>query len=172
MHPRDLGKQAYGITGEENDRGIIDPTEAPLEADKHGMVQQRHDPEAHFAASREALDKDPDLSSPLLYVSHGGGIQTPNNREHWGRQPLVHIRTDTPLHSTQSAVDTEHTGDLKGIRRDLEAGGEINNPAWVVKDNGKLFVLDGHHRIAASRMAGRHQFPARLWDRDAGAADT
>lgn len=53
------------------------------------------------------------------------------------------------------------------IAGELRNGGKIKKPAWVVKQGGRLFALDGHHRILAARLAGHSHVPVKLWDRDA-----
>lgn len=158
MHPRDLGHQNHGVTAHEWVMGE-DATSTEkkfLSADPHGFVQQ----------TTSNLHPDPDARTARLFSSHGGGVNTPSVREFWDKQPVHSVKTDTPLHSTQSHAVTEHDGGIEAIQKDLEAGGRIKDPAWVVKDRGRLFVLDGHHRITAARRSGRSEFPARVWDRD------
>lgn len=108
--------------------------------------------------------------------------------QHWRSQPLEHVRTDTPIHTGQNVVDTEfgsmgmshwaneeqpHGIEPEGRRRiqaiqgDVEAGNPIRKPAWLVRKGGRLFALDGHHRIVAAREAGLSRYPARVWDWDA-----
>jgi hypothetical protein len=162
MHPRRLGELSHGVDADDYAMGITRPETRHMEVDRHGFVQQVHDVSQQFAGL------DIDRNTQGLYGSHGGSeASRASVREHWVNQPRTEIRTDTPLHTTQSTYDTAGMGDLHGIVRDLEAGGKINKPAWVVKDKGKMFVLDGHHRITAARMAGLSHFPARVWDRDA-----
>lgn len=158
MHPRDLGHQNHGITSHEWDMGedATSTEKRHLAADPHGFIQQ----------TTSNLEPDPDARTASLFSSHGGAVNTPSVREFWDRQPVHSVKADTPLHSTQSHTDTEHDGGVDDIKKDLDAGGRIQNPAWIVKDRGRLFVLDGHHRIAAARRAGRSDFPARVWDRD------
>lgn len=158
MHPQNLGKQNHGITSHEWEQGE-DATSTEkrfLSADPHGFVQQ----------TTSNLHPDSDASVARLYESHGGAIHTPDNHKFWSQQPVRTVSADTPLHSTQSHSMTEESGGVDSIAKDLRAGRSIKDPVWLVRDKGRLFVLDGHHRVAAARQAGRKNFPARVWDRD------
>lgn len=162
MGARRLGELSHGVDADEYAMGIHEPETRHMEVDRHGFVQQVHDVGQQFA------ELDLDRNTQGLYGSHGGILASNIHvRKHWIKQPKMDVRSDTPLHTTQSTYDTEGVGSIEDIVRDIEAGGKINKPAWIVKDKGKLFVLDGHHRIAAARRAGLSHFPARLWDRDA-----
>lgn len=158
MHPQDLGRLNRGITSLEHLEGAdsFSAQKRFLEADQHGVVQQ----------TTSNADPDPDISTARLFLSHGGGADKPGVKDFWDKQPVHSVNADTPVHSTQSHRDTENSGSVERIRRELSSGAKIENPAWLVKDKGRLFVLDGHHRIAAARQAGRKNFPARVWDRD------
>ena len=160
MNPRRLGELSYGIDSNDAAIGATAPEQRHMEVDPHGFVQQ-----VHF--SRQFDNIDIDRPSIDLYSTHGGQIKDKRVRDHWVKQPRTEIRTDTPLHTAQSTYDTEGVGSIDDIVNDLKSGGKINQPAWIVRDKGKLFVLDGHHRITAARRAGLSHFPARLWDRDA-----
>lgn len=164
MHPRRLGELSYGVDSHDVATGVTRPESRHMEVDPHGFVQQVHDVSAK---GRQFQDLDLDRGTVGLHSSHGGSIKTASVREHWDKQPQTRVRTDTPVHSTQWHGDTEGVGDIESITRDLTNGGKINDPVWLVKDMGKLYALDGHHRITASRRAGLADYPARIWDRDA-----
>ena len=161
MHQAELGRESTGITTSEEAAGA-DPYASPpkrrgLSADAHGFIQQPIN-----------LNKtDPEVDTVYLYGSHGGGIGTSRVKEFWDSQPTHSVRSDTPIHTNQKPEDTNRSGRSQEIRQELEGGGRIKNPAWLVKDQGRLFALDGHHRIAAARQAGLGKFPAKVWDRDA-----
>jgi hypothetical protein len=144
--------------------GVDRPEARHMEVDPHGFVQQVHD---ESRVGKQFRDLDADRKTVNLHSTHGGSIKTPMVRDHWAKQPRAEVRTDTPIHSTQWHQDTEAVGSIDDITRDLESGGKINQPVWLVRDMGKLYALDGHHRITAARRAGLSHFPARIWDRDA-----
>ena len=109
---------------------------------------------------------------------------------HWDKQPLAQVRADTPIHTGQPSEETEFGGAgrtdweyydepkglppegrrrIQSIQADLESGEEMHKPVWLARKGGRLFALDGHHRIVAAREAGQSHFPARVWDVDRGA---
>lgn len=165
MHPRRLGELSYGVDANEVALGTTAPESRHMEVDPHGFVQQVHDVSGY---SKQFQDLDLDRGSINLYSTHGGGVRGQQSvRDHWVKQPLAQVRTDSPLHTTQSYYDTDANPGVDAIVRDLSLGGKINQPVWLARDKGKLFVLDGHHRITAARKAGLSHVPARIWDRDA-----
>lgn len=164
MHPRRLGEMSHGVDSGDVAMGITEPQTRHMEADPHGFVQQVHDVSAVGGQFR---DLDVDRNTIGLHATHGGSVKTPKVRDHWVKQPKMNVRTDTPIHTTQWHGDTEGVGSIDSIVKDLTTGGQIDQPVWLVKDMGKLYALDGHHRITAARRAGLSHFPARVWDRDA-----
>lgn len=122
-----------------------------------------------------------------FYARYGGSkANNPAVQMHWASQPTVQVRSDALVHTGQSTDETElgkahgsaeyqalFPGRREGrervnnIRDDLEAGNEIEKPAWLIKHNSRLYSLDGHHRIVASREAGKSHYPAKVWDLDA-----
>lgn len=62
------------------------------------------------------------------------------------------ISTSMPLHTGQLGVyaDTvaEYAGNLKSAMRQ-------DDPIEIIKDGDKTYMGQGHHRMAAARMAGR-----------------
>lgn len=149
----------------------------PFEIDEHGFITERGG--IGWAKITPSADKAAgNPSAKDLYKQYGGGrANDPEVQKHWESQPLVHVRSDTPVHTGQPAKVTEHskTGDkppgrerIEGIRESLRSGEEIRDPAWLVRQSGRLYAMDGHHRIVASREEGRETYPARVWDRDNG----
>jgi hypothetical protein len=162
MDPRSLGRLSYGVDANDYAMGATRPESRHAEIDKHGFVSQVHD------VSQQFDSVDLDRSSGDLYVSLGGSRSKEKSvREHWDKQPMARVKADSPLHTTQATIDTEKVGDIDSIRQSIAAGNDIKNPVWLMRDKGKLFVLDGHHRITAARKEGLADFPARIWDRDA-----
>lgn len=163
MDPRSLGRLSYGVDANDYARGITQPEARHAEIDNHGFYSQVHDVKA-----RQFDGVDVDRTSENLHVQYGGSnSRVPSVREHWAKQPVARVRADSPLHTTQATVDTEGTGSIDSIRQSIAAGSDIKEPVWLVRDRGKLFVLDGHHRITAARKEGLKDFPAHIWDRDA-----
>lgn len=161
MNARSLGRLSYGVDAVEARLGIDEPIARHMEVDKHGFVQQVH-------MGRQFDEIDVDRPTTDLHVMHSGpASRTKHVQKFWEGQPLHRVRSDTPIHTTQAPGDTESVGSIDAIRQSLAAGNDIHDPVWLVKDKGKLYALEGHHRIAASRMEGREDFPARIWDRDA-----
>lgn len=161
MHQTDLGRRSIGVTAQEYHRTGQDiPKMRYQSADPHGFMQQ---PMTAWAPETDQRTQD-------LYAQHGGALHdVPRVRDFWQQKPVHQVRSDTPLHSTQSweATEGEKPGSITQIQHELEHGGALKAPSWLVKDQGRLFVLDGHHRIAAARRAGKETFPAHVWDRDA-----
>jgi hypothetical protein len=147
----------------------------PFEVDRHGFVYEktalqggRTKPSADKAAGNQ--------SARDLYRKWGGGRDTdPKVVEHWQSQPLHEVRSDTVIHTSQDYDTTEHKATptkapgrerIEGIRQHLASGGETD-PAWLVRQSGRLYAMDGHHRIVGHREAGKEFFKAHVWDRDA-----
>jgi len=159
MHPTDLGRESIGITSTEwraRSQQFDSTQKRHQSADDHGFFQQ--------TATNSRSEPEHDAKTAELFGSHGSDF--------WDKQPLHSVRSDTPVHSTQQSMDTRNTGRLGPIAEDLSGGGSVKKPVWLVKDRGRLFALDGHHRIAASRQSGKPNFPARVWDRDADTAQS
>ena len=140
------------------------------------------------APERHVYDSKP---ARHLYASHGGGLarnviemgqtegmhprDVENNvrrtqalHDHWNSQPLVHVRTDAPIHTAQGVTETQNEKPTsQGLRQSLQNGEDIREPAWLVKKAGRLYALDAHHRMHAARQEGLATFPARVWDWDA-----
>lgn len=151
----------------------------PFEIDQHGFIYEHTGgsggtaPRMKPSADKEAGNE----SARDLYRRFGGGRDSdPKVQAHWDSMPLHHVRSDTPVHTSQGYDVTEHkaTGDkadgrtrINAIRESLAAGEDIKKPAWMVRQSGRLYAMDGHHRIVASREEGRETYPVRLWDRDA-----
>ena len=122
-----------------------------------------------------------------LYRKYGGSFaDNPRVQAHWDSQPLHQIPSDAPVHTGQDPRETlwgddaldVHSGALaaehaegrqrvNAIRASLQAGEPLRNPAWLVKRAGRLYSLDGHHRVLAAREEGLSHYPARVWDMDA-----
>ena len=149
-----------------------------FEVDRHGFVY-----EPKFAATgmtRVGASADKAAGNPdarTLYAKFGGGQdRNPSVREHWEQQPVHQVRSDTPVHTGQDYDTTEFKSTpskpggrerIEGIRSSLRQGEEIRDPAWLVRTSGRLYSMDGHHRIVASREEGKETYPARIWDLDA-----
>lgn len=114
-------------------------------------------------------------SARNFYKTVGGKhSKNPSVVMHWAAQPLHDVPSDAIVHTAQhwehetesgsNAMTQEGRKRIDAIRADLENGGTINKPAWLVRHNERLYALDGHHRIVAAREAGHPTFPARIWD--------
>lgn len=84
------------------------------------------------------------------------------------RQTQVHV--DTPVHTTQPSTET-FDEDPNRIHGMIDSG-QIHKPAHLLRLGGRLFALDGHHRIATARIRGDEHYPAKIWDADAEGLDT
>jgi hypothetical protein len=146
-------------------------------SDQHGFIYEPT--RDNWTGKRQVADADRDSGDQALhlYPSFGGSRRSsPQVQAHWESQPLHHIASDALIHTAQSMHETEGGRDpmmnegrkrVDVINASLARGEEIQNPAWIVKHNERLYALDGHHRILASRESGKPTFPARVWDRDA-----
>ena len=78
-------------------------------------------------------------------------------------------KVSIPIDDVQSTQDWL---DASGIARYLnlyEAGGDVPEEKSVVlgRHEGKIFVLDGHHRVAAAKLAGLKELKVHFVDYDA-----
>jgi hypothetical protein len=75
-----------------------------------------------------------------------------SSRTHLGRKP-VHLSAD--LHTAQDAIDPEAV-------RSYAAMGRIagDHDISIHHMDGKMYVADGHHRIAAARQRGQKTITA------------
>lgn len=163
--------------GHPTTHGDFTPHE-PFEVDQHGFVHERGSIPGTLSRVKPSADKAAGNESARdLYKRFGGARdKSPEIRAHWDAQPLHQINSDTPVHTSQDYDTTEFksTGDkpagrerIEGIKTSLRQGDPIRDPAWLVRQSGRLYSMDGHHRIVAAREEGLPSYPARVWDRDA-----
>lgn len=94
------------------------------------------------------------------------------SRKLWDPLPVTQVSAHSPIHTSQSYAGETMSPDLEGpekvqrIQDSLEAGEPMREPLRLVRQSGRLFSLDGHHRVVAGRQAGLESFPAKIWDRD------
>lgn len=161
------------------------------EVDHTGMVQELGDSGRHGSqrwVSPADIEAKQNVQKTVHYYRTYGGAKADNDhiQQHWASQPLQHIPSDHPVHTGQDYRETlwgnDSEGVLKGevhpehaegrarvnqIRDSLQRGHEIQKAAWLLKRRGRLYAMDGHHRIVASREEGKPTYPARVWDLDA-----
>ena len=163
--------------GHPTSTGDFTPHE-PYEIDKHGFVYEHTFLANSLSRVKPSADKDAGNESARdLYKRYGGARdKSPEIRAHWDAQPLHEIPSNTLVHTSQDYDTTEFkaTPDkpagrerIEGIRDSIRQGDKIRDPAWLVRQSGRLYAMDGHHRIVAAREEGLPSYPARLWDRDA-----
>lgn len=156
------------------ERHIFDSSPARYLYASHGGARSQNVVEAHADRAREMGYGD-DVHRYLQVEEGLHPIDVQKNIErtkalhaHWASQPLHQVRTDAPIHTAQSAKETETQKPTStGLRQSLQNGEDIREPAWLVKKAGRLYALDAHHRMHAARQEGRETFPARVWDWDA-----
>lgn len=162
-------------------------------ADRTGMIQEIGDsgpsrPLLQRAVSPVDIEAKHNVRKTVNYYKTYGGAHADNDhvQDHWASQPLHHIPSDAPVHTGQDPRETlwggdatavhrgrvpEHEADgrrrVDAIRSSLQGGESIKSPAWLLKRAGRLYALDGHHRILAAREEGHATYPARVWDLDA-----
>jgi ParB-like nuclease family protein len=56
-------------------------------------------------------------------------------------------------------VPTQAGAFIDKIRKDIESG-KLSKPILVWRYKGKLYLLDGHHRVAAAVLLGLERLPA------------
>lgn len=165
--------------------------EHELTADDHGFFVEQ-DNEKYFTAQGKR-DQANGLQPERGYAILGPHAQGSRKvLKAWEKVPVVHFPVDAPLHTTQTANVTEEDqggtwnsrdldkqygsqrgthlrgrSTINGIVADLSAGGQIREPVWLIKQDNRHFVLNGHHRIVAAREAGHQTVPARVLDLDA-----
>lgn len=164
--------------------------------DPTGMVQEtgdsgRRQPAGARWVSPADIEAKQNVAKTMNLYPRYGGVQKddPETQKHWAAQPLQHIDTMHAVHTGQDWRETEWGADadrimagarrqdnaagrqrINAVRATLQQGEDIREPAWIVKRSGRLYSMDGHHRIVASREEGRETFPARVWDLDADEA--
>lgn len=170
--------------------GVHDLSQNNGQPDMHGFI---HEHKA-FAGSDVISPDANHLGSggrgkpmTVLMRQYGGAKKhDPSVQDHWASQPMHMVSTSTLIHTQQSPEETEHGkayGDptfqalypgrregrerVNTIRDDVEHSGGIRQPVWLARHNGRLYSMDGHHRIVAAREAGADSFPAHVWDVDA-----
>lgn len=163
-----IHKADHGIP---TSHGDFTPHE-PYEVDAHGFIYEGDTKNLRPSADADAGNP----SVKELYRSFGGGHDASVQvRRHWESKPLMSIRTDTPVHTAQAATTTEFKQTdqkqvgrdrINSIRNSLESGEPMREPVWLVRQSGRLYAMDGHHRVVAAREAGLGYYPARVWDRD------
>lgn len=89
-------------------------------------------------------------------------------RETWQQAPVHQIPADAIVHTGQSHEETLDGLGMTAIRASLQNGQPIRKEAWLGKVGGRLYGLDGHHRITAARHEGLSHYPARVIDFDGG----
>jgi hypothetical protein len=176
-----VGQLAFGVHdlshGQPTSHGDFTPHD-PFEVDQHGFLYERTGVPGTLSRVTPSADKAAgNAPARDLYKRYGGGKDTaPEVQSHWDNQPLHQVRSDTPVHTSQDFATTEYKKTenkaagrerINGIRQSLQSGEDIKKPAWLVRQSGRLYAMDGHHRIVASREEGRETYPARVWDRDA-----
>lgn len=180
------GQQVMGV----HDLGGDGRWKATYEIDHAGNVSEPQSSRVATGPEQGARDSRP---AARYYATHGGiygkqptpvaddaPVQDRHHFEHmqrnyervtshWAAQPVHQIPSGTPIHTAQDVGETRGEDDprIQNIRADLQNGGEIQKPAWLMKKAGRLYALDGHHRIDAARMEGHSHFPAHVWDLDA-----
>lgn len=162
--------------GHPTSAGDFTPHE-PFEVDQHGFVHERTF--VPGSMTRVSPSADTSVSNPSarnLYRDYGGGRdKDPEVRALWDAVPVKDVPSSTLIHTGQDYDTTEfkHTSfkppgreridSLRGAVRE----GQAIEPSWLVKQSGRLYAMDGHHRIVAHREEGTETFPARVWDIDA-----
>jgi len=167
------------------------------EADHTGMIQELGDsgpsrPTLQRAVSPVDIEAKHNVQRTVnFYRSYGGAkADQPHVQEHWASQQLHMIPANAPVHTGQDPRETlwghdaddvhagkvaEHAAEgrarIDAIRQTLHNGEGIKNPAWLMKRAGRLYALDGHHRIVAAREEGHTHYPAHVWDWDAEQAE-
>lgn len=177
------GQLVMGVhSAEHGNPRSLNPTgpATPFEVDRHGFVHEETRVRVgsdHHRVKPAADAVAGNKSARDLYRSFGGANDKSDAiREHWSEQPLHQISADTPVHTMQDYATTEHKEVISAgkdpgrwridaMRGTLREGGSLG-PAWIVKQSGRLFAMDGHHRIVASREEGKPNYPAHVWDRD------
>lgn len=142
---------------EEQVKWAFDPD--PTHPDNKPMfgAEDRHS----FVYVDDGNDPDWDENAYTL-----GGIYAPsqshNNREWsetlargWGEAPLERIGPDRQIRSGQAMVQNEPVEILRQVP-------EFDTDPWVANVAGKDYLLDGHHRVSASRRRGDGSIDARV----------
>lgn len=146
----------------------------PFEVDRHGFVFEGEGLGRRATPSADKAAGNP--SARNLYRSYGGGHDSnPSVRADWEKYPVVNVRSDTPVHTHQDFATTEFKQTagkragrdrIEGIKKSLQAGDPIKEPVWLVHQSGRLYAMDGHHRMVAAREAGLSHYPARIRNMD------
>lgn len=163
--------------GDPTSHGDFTPHE-PHTVDQHGFVYERTGSPGTLSRMKPSADAAVKNDSARdLYRKWGGGHDKSEEvRAHWAAQPLQQVRADSPVHTSQDFDTTEYKSTpgkppgrerIEGIKQSLRSGDPIRDPAWLVRQSGRLYTMDGHHRIVAAREEGLEHYPARVWDRDA-----
>ena len=76
--------------------------------------------------------------------------------ERWKARKVTGRLTHAPV---LSIVPTQGGAFIEKIREDIESG-KLSKPILVWRHRRKLYLLDGHHRVAAAVLLGLERLPA------------
>lgn len=127
-----------------------------------------HDEHGNVDESEMSTDWDPTASIEGAYDKQ----QRPKLMQAASSRPITRMSTHVPTHTLQTTGETEHLydavhGDQK--RRDLDADVAehgVSSPIPMIHHQGRLVVLDGHHRLLAARKSGQRDVPVQIFDHD------
>jgi hypothetical protein len=134
-----LSRNAFCPTGE---GGGVDPTCSPPKS----LLSLFADPSI-------ALD-EPVIGIPIA-------MSKPYTTETWGEMKGRVMRKNvliSSLFATQPTVDTKR---IQAYDKDMPA-------IYVVKNNNKMYIYDGHHRVVSAKLANKKTISAIIIDKDAG----
>lgn len=110
------------------------------------------DGEPHIRVSSAGLKGRP---NPLVFMADGEALYRVNNGDSESRS--FDVSEVQPAQSTVS---------VSGVKQKLNKSDNLYPPI-VVKSEGKLYLLDGHHRVVAGLLKGERRFDAEYVDLDA-----
>ncbi len=121
-------------------------------------------PDVMPGTSMEPFDRLPfadDLDRAQGTDRHSSDVSTymTARKAWWRSQPSTRVSMSSPFVVTQEAINMPRIQEL--VDDPSAAGGE---PIWMVKHQGRLYTLNGHHRLVADFLRGETTIAARVVD--------
>jgi 8-oxo-dGTP pyrophosphatase MutT (NUDIX family)/GNAT superfamily N-acetyltransferase len=111
---------------------------------------------------------DPFETEPI--ESHGIKVDPDPPKGPWGRGPQDSDEwddaehTEVPIHTLVATQSFVHPSLLDKYRK----GKRNNKPIKVARENGRNYLIDGHHRAVVAKERGEHSIPALFHSDDGG----
>lgn len=132
----------------------------------HGWYEENPIPDDHDIHDHDGPERWAHLNPEQVDISRGVHATQPPMKPHMLAHNLFHPGKLIPTEE-HLVGDPDHDPDIETHDARAEADGtEANSEQrrFYRPRNGKLYVADGHHRVAADLMLGKKQVSGLVWD--------